>query len=197
MLHLNVWTGLHGCKRGVTTLSDQDKLQFTREATLEQLMKEYGTRILRLVYLFVKDRSLAEDIAQEVFVKVYRHLPDFRGESSIQTWLYRIAVNECKGHLRSWSFRNIFPRSIIQQAGYTTVEQSVMETEERADIARQVITLSPLYRQVIALHYYEDLTIAEIAEVLGTSEGTVRTRLHRARHQLKERIREGVDLEWI
>lgn len=160
-------------------------------------MKEYGTRILRLVYFFVKDRSLAEDITQEVFVKVFRHLSEFRGESSIQTWLYRIAVNECKGYLRSWSFRNIFPRSAIQQNGYTTVEQTVVNTEERASIVQQVLSLSPLYRQVIALHYYEDLSISEIAQVLGTSEGTVRTRLHRARQQLKERMEKGVGREWI
>lgn len=92
-----------------------DKLQQTPEASLDRLMQEYGTRVLRLVTLMVKDRDLAEDITQDVFLKVYRNLSGFRGESSIHTWIYRIAVNECKGYLRSWTFRNLFPQAWIQK----------------------------------------------------------------------------------
>lgn len=181
---------------GVSVLAADEKLQYTHDAAFEQIMRDYGTRVLRLVYLFVKDRNLAEDIAQDVFVKVYRYLPQFRGESAIQTWIYRIAVNECKGYLRSWSLRNIIPRLWIKTEGYTTVEGAVLETVERENIAKLVMLLSPLYRQVIALHYYEDLSIAEIANILGATEGTIRTRLHRARQQLKQYLSDEEGLEW-
>lgn len=173
-----------------------DTLQPTADAAFEQIMQEYGTRVLRLVTFLVKDHSLAEDITQEVFVKVYRHLPRFRGESTVHTWLYRIAVNECKGHLRSWSFRNILPCSWIRQDGELSTEHLVLDQAERDQLVTEVLQLPPLYRQVIVLHYYADLTISEVASVLAVSEGTVRTRLHRARQRLKQSLAEGSEWEW-
>lgn len=173
-----------------------EKLQQTTDAAFEQIMREYGTRVLRLVTFLVKDRSLAEDITQDVFVKVYRHLPRFRQESSVHTWLYRIAVNECKCYLRSWSFRHILPRSWIRQDGELSTESLVLDQAERDQLVAEVLQLPPLYRQVIALHYYADLSIGEVADVLGVTEGTVRTRLHRARQQLRKRMGEGRDWEW-
>ncbi|MEJ8547457.1 sigma-70 family RNA polymerase sigma factor [Brevibacillus borstelensis] len=173
-----------------------DKLQQTAEAALERLMQEYGTRVLRLVTLIVKDRDLAEDITQDVFLKVYRNLSRFRGESSIHTWIYRIAVNECKGYLRSWTFRNLLPQAWIQKAGTMSTEGTVLERAARDELVRLVLQLPPLYRQAVALHYYADLSIAEVADVLGVSEGTVRTRLHRARQQLKKQMDTREGWEW-
>lgn len=159
-------------------------------------MRTYGTRVLRLIYLFVKDRSLAEDLTQEVFLKVYRHLPSFRSDSQLETWVYRIAVNESKGYLRSWSFRKILPRWNVSEASKTTVESEVIGAFERETIASHVLNLSASYRQVIALRYYADLSIEEIAEVLQTSTGNIRTRLHRARQQLRMKL-EKEDVTWI
>lgn len=173
-----------------------DKLQQTAEAVLDQLMREYGTRVLRLVTLMVKDRSLAEDITQDVFLKVYRNLSRFRGESSMHTWIYRIAVNECKGHMRSWAFRNLLPHAWIQKAGETTTEGIVLERAAKDELVRLVLKLPPLYRQAVALHYYAEMSIGEVADVLGVSEGTVRTRLHRARERLKEEWSTGEGFEW-
>lgn len=173
-----------------------EKLQPTDDAAFEQIMREYGTRVLRLVTFLVKDRNVAEDLTQDVFVKVYRHLPRFRGESSIHTWIYRIAVNECKGHLRSWTFRQILPRSWIKWDSDVSTEHIVMHQSERDELVVQVQNLPSMYRQVIVLHYYADLSITEVANVLSVSEGTVRTRLHRARQQLKKQMGEGGDWEW-
>ncbi|WNC16844.1 sigma-70 family RNA polymerase sigma factor [Brevibacillus brevis] len=173
-----------------------EKLQPTDEAAFEKLMREYGTRVLRLVTFLVKDRSLAEDLTQDVFVKVYRNLPRFRGQSSIHTWIYRIAVNECKGYLRSWSFRRIVPRAWIKREGDVSTEQLVLHQSERDELFFQVQNLPPMYRQVIVLHYYADLSIGEVALVLSVSEGTVRTRLHRARQQLKKQMGEGEEWQW-
>lgn len=173
-----------------------EKLQPTDEAAFEQIMREYGTRVLRLATFLVKDRTVAEDLTQDVFVKVYRHLPRFRGQSSIQTWIYRIAVNECKGYLRSWAFRKILPRSWIKADSDVSTERVVMDQSERDELVVQVQSLPSMYRQVIVLHYYADLSIAEVANVLYVSEGTVRTRLHRARKQLKKQMGEGSEWEW-
>ncbi|RNB86329.1 sigma-70 family RNA polymerase sigma factor [Brevibacillus panacihumi] len=173
-----------------------EKLQPTQEAAFEQIMRDYGTRVLRLVTFLVKDRSLAEDLTQDVFVKVYRNLPRFRHESSLHTWLYRIAVNECKGYLRSWSVRHILPQSWIRDESDVSAERLVMEQAERDQLVQAVLALPPAHRQVIALHYYADLSMAEMAEVLGIKEGAVRTRLHRARQHLKQRLGEEDAWEW-
>ncbi|MBO8164131.1 MAG: sigma-70 family RNA polymerase sigma factor [Brevibacillus sp.] len=159
-------------------------------------MRQYGTKLLRLVYFFVRDRDLAEDITQEVFVKVYRHLPHFRGESSIHTWVYRIAVNECKGYLRSWAFRKIVPMDVIESRSGASVEAEALNKLDRDDVTRLVMALPFRHRQVIVLHYYGELSIAETAAVLGLTEGAVRTRLHRARQQLKKMMMEE-GLGWI
>ncbi|WP_019119622.1 sigma-70 family RNA polymerase sigma factor [Brevibacillus massiliensis] len=174
-------------------------LQPTKDAVFEGLMSEYGDKILQLVYLNVKDRTIAEDITQEVFISAYRHLETFRGESSYKTWLYRIAINETKKYLRSWSFRKIFStiktkdEKPVETADQINLETIVMTKQDKAEIAEIVMSMSPQYRQVITLFYYEDLTIKETAHALGVSEETVRTKLHRARKQFKKRAeKEGI-----
>ncbi len=166
--------------------TEKNRLQHTLEADFHQIMREYGTKVHRLVFLFVKDRNLAEDITQEVFIKVYRYLGGFRKESSIQTWVYKIAVNESKRYMRTWSFRNIFTRSRLQEGILPSVESEALSKIDRENIAELVVKLIPAYRQVIALHYYADLSISEVALTLGQTEGAVRTKLHRARQQLKK-----------
>ncbi|NKQ22645.1 sigma-70 family RNA polymerase sigma factor [Brevibacillus laterosporus] len=175
------------------------ELHETNEAIMERIMNEYGRRVVHLVYLIVKNRTSAEDIAQEVFVKVYRHLPSFRGESSIQTWIYRIAINEAKKHVRSWYVRNIFP-SLFGEYLHTQKEQDeteplVMKQVERKEFVQLVLKLPLSYRQVIVLHYYQDLSIEEVAHVLEASQGAVRNKLYRGRKKLKQLLeREG--LSW-
>ncbi|MFM1654924.1 sigma-70 family RNA polymerase sigma factor [Brevibacillus sp. B_LB10_24] len=175
-------------------------LRLTKEAILEQLMRVYGDKIIQLAYLIVKDRNIAEDITQEVFLKAFRDLHTFRGESEIKTWLYRIAINESKKYLRSWSFRQIFStfkkESVPDEQNHERVEDVVIGKLTKEEMAERVMAMLPQYRQVIVLHYYEDLTIREIAQVLDISEELVRTKLHRARKQFKLLV-EKEGLEWM
>ncbi|MCR8981518.1 sigma-70 family RNA polymerase sigma factor [Brevibacillus laterosporus] len=181
---------------------EQD-LTMTREAYLEFMMKEYGDKIIQLVYLIVKDQNMAEDITQEVFLKAFRGLHSFRGESNVKTWLYRIAINEAKKYLRSWSFRRIFSTFKKEEVFHNQYEQTEQRVEEtvigkltKAEMAERVMALSPSYRQIILLHYYEDFTVKEIAEVLEISAEAVRTKLYRARMSFKSLL-EKEGLEWM
>ncbi|MGG4494304.1 sigma-70 family RNA polymerase sigma factor [Brevibacillus reuszeri] len=177
-------------------------LQPTKEAKLAALMREYGDNIVQLAYLIVKDRGIAEDITQEVFLKAYRGLDQFRQESSVKTWLYRIAINESRKYLRSWSFRQIFStylskkEPVPEKVADTNVEAAVLQRLSKVQIAERVMMLSPLYRKVMLLHYYEDLSIKEIAHVLDNSEDAVRTQLHRARKNFKA-LCEKEGSEWM
>jgi RNA polymerase sigma-70 factor (ECF subfamily) len=181
-----------------TNQADQ-ALRMTSEAALEKLMKEYGDTIIQLVYLIVKDRSMAEDITQEVFLKAFRGLHTFRGESSMKTWLYRIAINESNKYLRSWSFKHIFStfkkEDVPDRLDDELVEDTVIGKWTKEQVAEKVMAMSPQYRQVIVLHYYEDLQIKEIAQVLNVSEEVVRTKLHRARKQFRSLLARE-ELEW-
>ncbi len=176
-------------------------LKPTKDAVFEGLMSEYGDNILQLVYLIVKDRTIAEDITQEVFISAYRYLDSFRGESSYKTWLYRIAINESKKYLRSWSFRKIFStirakdEKPVETAEPLNLEAIVMARQDKAEIAEIVMAMSPQHRQVLTLFYYEDLTIKETAQVLGVTEDAVRTKLHRARKQFKK-LADKEGLSW-
>lgn len=175
-------------------------LELSKEALIELLMQEYGRRILHLIYLLVKDRSQAEDITQEVFIKVYRNLDGFRQESDIKTWIYRIAVNEAKKHLRSWSIRKIFASSkvneFVEQQYTSRMEGKLLESLNREEFAKLITRLPFQYRQIIALHYYQDLAIEEVAAVLSLSSGAARNKLYRARKKLKE-IMEREGYRWI
>jgi len=177
-------------------------LQPTKDAMLSALMSDYGDNIVQLAYLIVKDKGIAEDITQEVFLKAYRGLDQFRQESSVKTWLYRIAINESRKYLRSWSFRQIFSTYLSkkelgpEKVADTNVEAAVMQRQSKVQIAERVMMLSPLYRKVMILHYYEDLSIKEIAHVLDISEDAVRTQLHRARKNFRA-LCEKEGLEWM
>ncbi len=177
-------------------------LQPTKDAMLSALMSDYGDNIVQLAYLIVKDKGIAEDITQEVFLKAFRGLDQFRQESSVKTWLYRIAINESRKYLRSWSFRQIFSTYLSkkelgpEKVADTNVEAAVMQRLSKVQISERVMMLSPLYRKVMILHYYEDLSIKEIAHVLDISEDAVRTQLHRARKHFRA-LCEKEGLEWM
>lgn len=168
----------------------EQALPADRAAALEALMETYGTRILHLAYSYLRDRHLAEDVAQEVFIRAYRNWQEFRGESSVYTWLYRITVNLCKDKKRSAWLRRFF---LTAEDGrfeepVEGPEPQVAEREGQQELLAQVLALPEIYREVLFLHYYEDFSVTEISDLIGLNANTVKTRLRRGRQLLKERL---------
>lgn len=172
-----------------------------REAALEHLMQEYGTKVLHLAFYHLKDRHLAEDVAQEVFIKAYKHWDNFRGESSAYTWLYKITVNLCRDKARSAWWRRLLP-SEDPRAGASpdaelmshpeeSPEDAALKNDRRDALMQQVMKLPDAYREVVVLFYYQDLSTVEIAEITGQNENTIKTRLFRARAMLKDLLVKG------
>ena len=152
---------------------------------LDELMDCYGTSLLRLCYMYLKDYSLAEDAVQDTFVSVYKNMGNFRNECSEKTWITKIAVNVCKSYMRrAWSKR-IFPSDTMPDSPY---HDNFNKNIEHEGILGEVMKLQPRYREVILLYYYSELKIPEISKVLGIPEGTVSVRLKRGRDKLKNAL---------
>lgn len=162
---------------------------------LQQELETHYVTLLKLAYTYVKNREMAEDIVQDVCEKAIQRADDFRGEASYKTYFIRMTINRSYDYLRSWKYKQLsLTNTFVQLLHLETPEQRAMQNDENAQLGLQILRLKPKYREVIVLYYYEDLSTAEIAQILETPEATVRTRLKRGREQLKEKLGfEGVE----
>ena len=162
-----------------------------KEVLIHEIMDAYGQEILQLAFSYVKNKALAEDLTQDIFVKCYQSLHTYSGKSKLRTWLWRIAINHCKDYLKSWYNKNVIVTET--ESSYTgtkreTVEQAVIQKDEDNRLATAVMSLPINYREVIYLFYFEEITIKEISEVIDVNENTVKTRLRRAKELLKVQL---------
>ena len=156
---------------------------------MERLVLQYQQPLLRTCFLYLRDRTLAEDAVQETFLKAYRSLASFRGECSEKTWLMKIAMNTCCDLRRAHRLRSIDPRRIPELLPQAAEPFAPAEEE----LVTQVIQLPRKLREVILLYYYQDMTVTEIAVSLGISQSSVSGRLKRARGKLRTLL-EGRDI---
>ncbi|MBM7700479.1 sigma-70 family RNA polymerase sigma factor [Kurthia huakuii] len=165
--------------------------QITDEAIIDELMGDYGQDILHLVLQYVHNFSLAEDLTQEIFLKCFKALPTFQYQSSLKTWLWRIAINHTKDYLKSWYAKNVETTAddlFAQIESGHGVEQQVLQNFQDTELATAVFTLPVKYREVIYLHYYEEQSMKEMAAILQINENTVKTRLRKAKQLLKKQL---------
>lgn len=156
--------------------------------TLEGLMREYGNDVLRMAYLYVKDGHTAEDIFQEVFLKVNEKLDTYKERASIKTWLLKITMNTCKDYLKSAYHNRVVPMFDFEEEGLLAQDFfGEVERKERARTVREMVqNLPEPYRDVVICIYFREMGIKETAEELKISEGTVKSRLFRAKEKLKK-----------
>ncbi len=157
---------------------------------IDKLIIEHGDYILRLCYFYTKDRQIAEDILQEVFISVYQNYSRFNHDASEKTWITKIAINKCKSYLRTVWFKRVLPISEIGTGVDEDVEERFFKNERERELIRRITQLQIKYREVILLYYYNELTIKEISTMLGINESTVKTRLKRGREKLKFKLEE-------
>lgn len=155
-------------------------------ARLERMIGQYGNDLLRICCVYLKDSAMAEDAVQETFIKAYRHLDSFRGESSEKTWLISIAVNVCRDMRRGAWFRYIDRSVDIEKLGLTS-ETASPDTS----LVRAIMRLPRRRMEVVLLHYYADMSQKEIAQMLRISEAAVSKRLARARQMLRTVLEGG------
>lgn len=175
-----------------------------RATDFDAIHRDYRSRIVRYLARFVGEHD-AEDLAQEVFVRVARGLPAFRGEARLSTWIYRIATNAAMDRLRAGRLRRTAQdEDIAGDAGADEVPaepgtadpvaQALIRDEMNACIRRLVDDLPEIDREVLALGDMAELRDREIAELLRVSTGTVKIRTHRARARLRREMERRCDL---
>ena len=166
-------------------VKDPDSL---RDQTIERLITQHQTSLLRLCYVQLQDQALAEDAVQETFLKAYKGFDSFRGDSSEKTWLTRIAVNTCRDFQRGGWFKHTDRRVTPDMLPVGTVQP---DTED-LDLSLAVMKLPRKIREAILLYYYQDMSTEEIAETLDIAQSSVSNRLRRGREKLRKLL-EGRD----
>ncbi|MEH6941009.1 sigma-70 family RNA polymerase sigma factor [Bacillus sp. JJ722] len=173
----------------------QEFMEENREEWLEIIMDQYGEKLTRLAFNYLKDWGMAQDVVQDVFVICYREFEKKEIEY-FKSWIYRITINRCKDVLKSSFVKKIlFNNALIKsmKSKDHTPEMELVVNDEKAILSQIVLSLPLKYREIIILYYYEELTVSEITSLLSINQNTVKTRLKRGRHLLKKLL-ESSDL---
>lgn len=180
------------------------RLQQRDPRAFRELVEAHQHRVFGLVYRMLGDRQEAEDVAQEVFLSVHRAIDGYRGEAQLATWLYRIATNACRNRIKYLQIRadrrsaEYDPGRAVDghaSAGAAPLHSHLPDPEQATHghhieqiVQRELAALDPEHRIVLVLRDIEGLSYGEIVDVTGLAEGTVKSRLHRARVALKARL---------
>ncbi len=167
------------------------------------LVLKYQHKIFSLIGRYVQDADEVQDVAQEAFIKAYRALPRFRGDSAFYTWLYRIAINTAKNHLVSRARRPPGSDVEVEDAEYyegggalrdiESPENALFGTELKAVVESAIRDLPDDLRSAVTLREFDGLSYEDIAEIMDCPVGTVRSRIFRAREAIDNRVREQME----
>jgi RNA polymerase sigma-70 factor (ECF subfamily) len=151
------------------------------------IVRRWQHRLVGLAWRFCRDRALAEDMAQEAFLKAYRSLAGFRGESSFGTWLTAVAINTYRSRLRSEGapLVHLDPAGSFGQEPGTL--QQLADRQRDEAVRRAVLTLPERYRDALVVYYFHEMDVGQAAAALAIAEGTLKARLHRGRELLRRR----------
>ncbi len=180
-----------------------ERVQNGDSRAFDLLVQKYQNRIAKLIARFVRNPADVQDVAQEAFIKAYRALPNFRGESAFYTWLYRIAINTAKNHLVAVGRKSPSYAVDVQEVEkydasewlkeYATPERELLADEIQATVNNALEVLPPDLREAITLREIEGLSYEDIAQVMDCPIGTVRSRIFRAREAIDEKLQTIVD----
>ncbi len=179
---------------GAETLTEAELVDRCRRADRDAQRELYARthqRIYRVLLRMTRDEDAAFDLAQETYIRAFARIDQFDGRSAVSTWLYRIAVTEALQHLRREKRRNSRLREAAENAPQPPAQMGLGRHADRLDVRDALDSLDDDDRLILLLRYQEDLDYNVIAEITGCAPGTVASRLHRARHRLREILDPG------
>ncbi len=181
------------------------RLRDRDERAFRELVDAHRDRVFNITYRMLGNRAEAEDVAQEVFIAVFKTIDSFREEAKFSTWLYRVAVNHCKNRIKYLARRHERDRDELDEASPSANNAALGPTKGvRPDRALEgaqmevllqeaIASLDEEHRAVVILRDVEELSIEEICDITGLPDGTVKSRLHRARAALRKKLARHVE----
>jgi RNA polymerase sigma-70 factor (ECF subfamily) len=178
-------------------MEEKELVQLSREGREEafaELVKKYRIKVFNLAFSLTRDRDVADDLAQEAFIKAYYALPRFQSRSGFGTWLYRIAINHVRDYLRKKSrmiqisIENIKESSILQEDKTMKEEKESTEEQRKQLVHRSIRSLPEKHQVILSLRDIQGFSYEEISKILKISPGTVDSRIHRARKMLRKKL---------
>lgn len=165
------------------------------EDAIEILVRQYETGVFRLALSIVGDEAEANEVTQETFLSALRALPSYQEKTSFKAWLFTIAVNHSRSHLRK---RKVIERLRItltsifrlENEKQLSPEEAIIQNEKEAAIWHSLHQLDERHRIVMVLRYFHELSVAEISEILSVNEGTIHSRLHYGRERLRDALKD-------
>ena len=162
------------------------------DAAFAQIVALYKPRVASLAYRLLGYRGELDDVVQDVFLAALENRRRFGGRSTLWTWLTRITLNRCRSHWRRERVRRMARRLLPIPPAAAGADQGCVAGEKAASVAAALGQLPWRDREMLVLHYFEDLPLAQVAAMLGQRLGTVKVGLHRARQRLRERLPAGM-----
>ena len=168
------------------------KNEETKNYGFNLLVREYQERVYWHVRKMVIDHDDADDLVQEIFVKVWKNLKSFREDSKLYTWIYRIATNECLTFLKKKKRKLFIPINDVQSelAGKLEDDENISGDEVQMKLQKALLKLPDKQRMVFNMKYFDDMKFKDIAEITGTSEGALKASYHHAVKKIEEFISE-------
>lgn len=173
-----------------------NKINENSSLVIEKILEAYGDRVLKLCFIQLGNREEAEDATQEVFLKLYRNINKYNGESELYTWVYRITINTCLDNLKK---RNKFKfEDLSLYLDYISsskeVEDIILRNLTSINLRRALMKVQEKYRVLLYMFYFEEMKISDIASILNENENTVKTKLRRGRNNLKRILEKSGDI---
>lgn len=157
----------------------------------EPIVGRWQKPVLNLCWRFVRDEGRAEELAQEVFLKCFRNLSQWRRDARFSTWLFSIAISVCRSHLRRFEpLRDALDAAVLAEMGTEPHDERIANEQRAEKIRKAVDELPPLYREPLVVYYFHDEDLASTARILDVGEGTLKARLHRAREALRNVLKD-------
>ena len=171
-------------------MSEEDLIRRSQAGdwnAFELLLEQHRTVLARTTYLTTRDRESVQDVMQEALVQVWRDLPSYKPYGSFKAWMVKILMNKARKHYRKKRVQTVPLEAAAQVSGNVEGPEEAVEREELTHRLRQALDLLTTdHREALVLRYYNDLTVPEIAKVLGCQEGTIKSRLSRALSRLEQ-----------
>ena len=166
----------------------QTKEKQLQEKRMNEIMAKYSKSLYQLCLFYTADWHMAEDAFQESMIRIWKGLDSFRAESSLKTWATKVTMNTCRRFMSSRYYQQ-WQRNLPEEALYAC---AVPEADQKSDLLSAIGSLPDVYREVIILRFFEDLSLKEISELEGVSIFTVSSRIRKAKNLLKQKLEEMV-----